>query len=195
MLFWCENISCSVMSARCSLMDCSLPGSSVHSSSLCLSSVQSLSPVQLFVTPWTVARQASLSITNSQNSLKLMSMESVMPSSHLSHVQLFATPWTVAHQAFLSMRFSRQEYWSGLPFPSPGDLPDPGIKPGSSALQADSLPPEPPGKSRFILWAPLKGIWIIHDGVVSHELIFLSSLGSLVCTNNPGKALLSAQIS
>ena len=46
----------------------------------------------------------------------------------LSRVQLFATPWTVAHQAPLSMGFSRQEYWSGLPFPSPGDLPDPGIK-------------------------------------------------------------------
>ena len=50
-----------------------------------------------------------------------------------------ATPWTVAHQAPLSMGFSRQEYWSGLPFPSPGDLLDPGIKPRSPALQADSL--------------------------------------------------------
>ena len=50
-----------------------------------------------------------------------------------------ATPWTVAYQAPLSMGFSRQEYWSGLPFPSLGDLPDPGIKPGSPALQADSL--------------------------------------------------------
>ena len=46
-----------------------------------------------------------------------------------SHVQLFATPWTVAHQAPLSMKFSRQEYWSGLPFPTSGDLPDPGIEP------------------------------------------------------------------
>ena len=53
-----------------------------------------------------------------------------------------ATPWTVACQAPLSMRFSRQEYWSGLPFPSPGDLPDPGIEPGAPALQADSLPTE-----------------------------------------------------
>ena len=53
-------------------------------------------------------------------------------------------PWTVAHQAPLSMEFSRQEYWSGLPFPSPGDLSNPGIKAGSPALQADSLPPEPP---------------------------------------------------
>ena len=64
-----------------------------------------------------------------------------------SLVRLFVTPWTVAHQAPLSMGFSRQEYWSGLPFPSPGDLPNPGIKPGSPALQADALPSEPPGKS------------------------------------------------
>ena len=65
----------------------------------------------------------------------------------LSHVRLFATPWTVAYQAPLSMGFSRQEYWSRLPFPSPGDLPDPGIKPRSLALQADALPSEPPGSS------------------------------------------------
>ena len=63
----------------------------------------------------------------------------------LSRVQLFATPWTVAHQAPPSMEFSRQEYWSGLPFPSPGDLPDPGTEPRSPALQADALPSEPPG--------------------------------------------------
>ena len=61
----------------------------------------------------------------------------------LSHVQLFVTPWTIAHQASLSMEFSRQEYWSGLSFSSPEDHPDPGIKPGSLALQVDSLPPEP----------------------------------------------------
>ena len=64
----------------------------------------------------------------------------------LNCVLLFATPWTVAHQAPLFMGFSRQEYWNGLPFPCPGDLPDPGIKPGSPTFQADSLPPEPPGK-------------------------------------------------
>ena len=58
----------------------------------------------------------------------------------LSHVLLFVTPWTVAYQAPPSMGFSRQEYWSGLPFPSPGDLPDQRIKPGSPALQADALP-------------------------------------------------------
>ena len=64
----------------------------------------------------------------------------------LSRVQLFATPWTVAYQAPRAMGFSRQGYWSGLPFPSPGDPPDPGIEPGSPALQADTLPSEPPGK-------------------------------------------------
>ena len=58
----------------------------------------------------------------------------------LSHVWFFVTPWTVAHQAPLPMEFSRQEYWSGLPFPSPGDLPNPWIEPGSPALQADSSP-------------------------------------------------------
>ena len=65
----------------------------------------------------------------------------------LSRVQLFVTLWTVAYQALLSMGFSRQEYWSGLLFPSPGDLSNPGIEPRSPALQADTLPPEPPGKS------------------------------------------------
>ena len=60
-----------------------------------------------------------------------------------SRVQLFVTPWTVACQAPLSMGFSRQEYWSGLPFPSPGDLSKPEIEPGSPAFQANSLPHEP----------------------------------------------------
>ena len=63
-----------------------------------------------------------------------------------SFVWLFATLWTIAHQVPPSMGFSRQEYWSGLSFPSPGNLPDPGIKPRSLTLQADSLPSEPPGK-------------------------------------------------
>ena len=63
----------------------------------------------------------------------------------LSHVRLFATPWTVAHEAPPSIEFSRQEVWSGLPFPSPGDLPSPGIESRSPALRADALPSEPPG--------------------------------------------------
>ena len=60
----------------------------------------------------------------------------------LSHVQLFVIPWTVAHQAPLSIGFSRQEYWSGLPFPSPGDGPNSGLEPGSPAFQADALTSE-----------------------------------------------------
>ena len=63
---------------------------------------------------------------------------------------LFVTPWIVAHQVPLSMGFSRQEYWSGLPFPSPGDLLDPGIKPMSPELQSDSLPSEPQGKGAHV---------------------------------------------
>ena len=74
----------------------------------------------------------------------------------LSRVRLFGTLCTIAHQAPPSMGFSRQEYWSELPFPSPGDLPELGIKPGSPSLQADSLPSEPPGKpqgqSRMLVW-------------------------------------------
>ena len=66
----------------------------------------------------------------------------------LSRVRLFASPWTVAYQASPSMGFSRQEFCSGLPFPSPGDLPVPGIEPGSPALEADALTSEPPGKPK-----------------------------------------------
>ena len=68
----------------------------------------------------------------------------------LSHVHLFVIPWTVAYKALLSMEFSRQEYWSGLPFPSPGDLPEPGIEPRLPTLQADTLPSEPPGNPHSI---------------------------------------------
>ena len=68
----------------------------------------------------------------------------------LSHVQLFVTPRTVACQAPPFMEFFQQEYWSGLPFPSPGDLPDPGVEPRSCrSLQADSLLSEPPGNPQL----------------------------------------------
>ena len=67
----------------------------------------------------------------------------------LSRVRLFATPWTVVYQAPPPIGFSRQECWSGLPFPSPGDLPDPGIEPGSPTLQADALLS---GKRLLISW-------------------------------------------
>ena len=71
----------------------------------------------------------------------------------ISRVQLFATLWAVVRQAPPSTGFSRPEYWSGLPFPSPGDLPDPGIEPGSPTLQADSLPSEPQGGQYSVLEA------------------------------------------
>ena len=80
----------------------------------------------------------------------------------LNHVQLFATPWTGAYQAPLYMGFSRQEYQSGLPFPSPGDLPDPGIEPGSPALQADALPSEPTGKPLDTMKSLKKWNYIAH---------------------------------
>ena len=86
----------------------------------------------------------------------------------LSRFQLFEAPWTVAHQAPPSMGFSRQEYWSGLPFPSPGDLPDPGIEPRSPALQADALTSEPPGK-------PITAIKYIHASLVSRVLEYSRS--------------------
>ena len=66
----------------------------------------------------------------------------------LSRVRLFVTPWTVAHQMPLSIEFFRQEYWSGLPCPPPGDLPNPEIEPRSPTLQVDSLLSEPPGKPK-----------------------------------------------
>ena len=75
------------------------------------------------------------------------------------NTQLYLTlcnPWTVACQAPLSMEFSRQEYWSGLPFPSLGDLPKPGIEPRSSALQADFLPSEPLGKPLMEYYSAIK---------------------------------------
>ena len=69
----------------------------------------------------------------------------------LSHVRLFATPWTIANRTPPSMGFSRLEYWSGLPFPSPGDLPDLGIELRSPALPADALPSEPLGNPSLII--------------------------------------------
>ena len=88
----------------------------------------------------------------------------------LSYVQLFMTPWIVAHQATLSMELSRQEYWSGYPFPSPEDLPNPGIEPGSPALQADSLPAEIPVKSLAYTFHKIQGwAWECSSGIVSTQ--------------------------
>ena len=85
----------------------------------------------------------------------------------LSRVRLFATLWTVAYQAPPSMGFSRQEYWSGLPFPSPGDLPDPGIEPRSPTLEADALTSEPPGKRDMEFFAQTP--WSCFQKVCRHH--------------------------
>ena len=120
--------------------------------------------------PWTVAHQAPLSMEFSRQEYQIgqpfysprdLPDPGIKPTSltspalpggfftwkvkSLSHVQLSATPWTVAHQAPPSMEFSRQEYWSGLPFPSPGDLPNLGVEPRSPVLRTDAFPSEPPG--------------------------------------------------
>ena len=77
-------------------------------------------------------------------------------------VKLFATPWTVACQAPLSMGFPRQEYWSGLPLSSPGDLPDPGIKPGSLALAGGFFTTDPPGKPMVCGIYKQTAFWTYH---------------------------------
>ena len=102
-----------------------------------------------------------------------------------SHVRLFVTPWTVARQAPPSMEFSRQEYWSGLPFPSPGNLPDPRIEPRSPALQVDSLPAEPQGKPDLREMATKYRLCLEPDsntpGVKCHLLRQLGRLGDGWC--------------
>ena len=92
----------------------------------------------------------------------------------LSPVLLFATLWTVAYQAPPSMGFSRQEYWSGLPFPSPGDLPNPGIEPGSPALEADALTSEPPEK-HFLFFSAVAFMRKAKPKVYSVHLQYMSS--------------------
>ena len=119
------------------------------------------------------------------------------------------TLWTVAHQVPPSMGFSRQEYWSGSPFPSPGDLPDPGIKPKSPALQADALTSEPPGKP------DIKKGWQEyteelykkdlhdpdnHDGVITHlepdilEYAVKCTLGSITTNKASGGDRIEAEL-
>ena len=101
-----------------------------------------------------------------------------------SHVQLFAALWTVACQALLSTGFSRQESWSGLPCPPPGDLLNPGIKPRSPALQADALPSEPPGH-------PVGSICFNHfpfsssDSIISAVLFLIAMILSLASSSLP----------
>ena len=105
--------------------------------------------------------------------------------SHFNHVGLFVTPWTVASQAPLFMGFSRQEYWSGLLCPPPGDRPNPGIKLTSlvsPALQADSFPTEPPGKPckeymRILIESTQPGtwhtVWIKYMLVITRNIILI----------------------
>ena len=90
--------------------------------------------------------------------------------------QSLCNPWTVAHQPPLSLEISRQEYWSGLPLPSPGDLPHPGIEPGSPALLADSLPSEPPRKPHATFY------WLVNL-ILDLEFISLTALLLFADTN------------
>ena len=92
-----------------------------------------------------VSRTAGEFFTNEPPAKPWLCGNSLCEVKSLSRVRLFVTPWTVAYQAPPSIGFSRQECWSELPFPSPGDLPDPGIEPGSPTLKADALHSEPPG--------------------------------------------------
>ena len=120
--------------------------------------------------PW--GEGASLSPLASQWEVKVKS---------LSRGRLFVTPWTVTHQAPPSMRFSRQEYWRRLPFPSQGDLPGPGIEPRSPALQADTLTSEPPEKP-WIYLSFLKYYWtftISHYHHLQSIFLFLYSIYQL----------------
>ena len=129
-------------------MDCSLPDSSVHgilqarilewvaiAFSKGSSQPRDRTEVSLIVGRFFTSRATREAFSNERKKVKL-----------LSHVQLFVTPRIVTYQASLSMEFSRLEYQSRLPFPSPGDLPNPGIRPRSSALKAKALPSELPGK-------------------------------------------------
>ena len=98
---------------------------------------------QLFATPWTAERQTSLSITNSRSLPILMSIELVMPSNHF----IFCHTLLLLPSIFPTADLSHS---SGYPFPSPGNLPNPEIEPGSPALQTDSLPSEPPGAPKSV---------------------------------------------
>ena len=119
----------------CDPMDCSTPGFPVHHR------VPELAQTQVHWVGDVILPSHPLSSPSPPKPFKAK-----LKVKSLSRVRFFATPQTVAYQAPPSMGFSRQEYWSGLPFPSPEDLPNPGIEPGSPTLQADTLPSEPPGK-------------------------------------------------
>ena len=101
-------------------------------------------------------QQSEVPASQMCNNYSMSSFSHFLASS--SSIRLFVTPWTVAYQAPLSMEFSRQEYWSGQPVLSPGNLPNPGIKTGSPALKVDSLPSEPPGKPLNFLTMTLQDV-------------------------------------
>ena len=116
----------------------------------------------------------------------------------LSRVRLFVTLWTVAYQASLFIGFSRQEYWSGLPFPSPGSLPNPGIEPRSPSLQGDSLLSEPPGSSSTFLLPPnpsgltfsskpwsVPWVWASCPGKWPHSTLYFLCPGCFLTTYLP----------
>ena len=130
-------------------MDCSLPGSSVHG-------ILPARILEWVAIPFSRGTSQPRNQTGGSPALQADSLPAELPVKpclkvkSLSRVPLFVTPWTVAYQAPLSMGFSRQEYWSGLPFPFPGDLSDPGIEPSFPTLQADALPSESPGKPRLL---------------------------------------------
>ena len=100
-----------------------------------------------------------------------------------SRVRLFATPWTVTYQAPLPMGFFRQDYWSGLPFPSPGDLPSPGIEPRSPALQADALTSEPLGKSFSLTDVVKTSDPLMNSFPIFNTVIYLFSLSFFTITS------------
>ena len=143
------SLSLSIHLSTCPFTDPTIQSMQLpmHSSSIqpAINHSSSYPTAQLFTSP-TVLYSTSMTedLPGKPDMLMQYPVQSKVKS--LSHVRLFATLWTVAYQASPSMGFSRQEYWSGLPFPSPGDLPDPGIEPGSPTLEADALTSEPPGK-------------------------------------------------
>ena len=133
-----------------------------------------LAPLIKFTLPGIATKQVLSSCQSSTHSVSNLPFKAFLVKvKPPSPVQLFVILWTVVYQVSLSMGFSRQEYWSGLPFPSPGDLPDPGIKPRSPALQADTLPSEPPGKPVLFLCAP-----IIRDNI--HSVCFMYQAYSIL---------------
>ena len=124
-------------------------------------------PSQWCVLAWKFSEPPTVGIFMAASSLKVK-----VKVKSLSRVWLFATPWTVTFRDHLSMGFSRQQYWSGLPFPSPGDLPDPGIEPWYPALWADALPSEPPGHNQLL--TPFPAPTPSLEDRVGVELNFLS---------------------